>query len=59
MSDSVRANAAQTKASARGSPLGAGLADHPLIQLTLVRFREFVREPDAIFWVLIFPILLD
>lgn len=58
MSDSVRANAAQTKASARGSPLGAGLADHPLIQLTLVRFREFVREPDAIFWVLIFPILL-
>jgi ABC-2 type transport system permease protein len=33
-------------------------ADHPLAQLTLVRFREFWREPEAIFWVFIFPILL-
>jgi ABC-type multidrug transport system permease subunit len=32
--------------------------DHPLTQLTLVRFREFVREPEALFWALIFPILL-
>src|ERR1035437_5845810 len=32
--------------------------DHPLAQLTLVRFREFWREPEAIFWVFIFPILL-
>ena len=29
-----------------------------LIQLTLVRFREFSREPEALFWVFIFPILL-
>jgi ABC-2 type transport system permease protein len=43
---------------ARNSPRGASLADHPLVQLTLVRFREFVREPEAIFWVFIFPILL-
>lgn len=34
------------------------LARHPLVQLTLVRFREFVREPEAVFWVLVFPILL-
>src|SRR5579863_2688601 len=34
------------------------MSEHPLIQLTLVRFREFVREPEAIFWVFIFPILL-
>ena len=34
------------------------LADHPLMQLTLVRFREFVREPEALFWVFVFPILL-
>lgn len=27
-------------------------------QLTLVRFREFVREPEAVFWTFIFPILL-
>jgi ABC-2 type transport system permease protein len=32
--------------------------DHPLAQLTLVRFREFIREPEALFWVFIFPILL-
>jgi ABC-2 type transport system permease protein len=34
------------------------LRDHPLAQLTLVRYREFYREPEAIFWVFIFPILL-
>lgn len=34
------------------------LADHPLAQLTLVRFREFLREPEALFWVFVFPILL-
>jgi ABC-2 type transport system permease protein len=27
-------------------------------QLTMVRFRLFVREPEAIFWIFIFPILL-
>jgi ABC-2 type transport system permease protein len=27
-------------------------------QLTLARFREFYREPEAVFWVFIFPILL-
>jgi ABC-type multidrug transport system permease subunit len=30
----------------------------PLVELTLARIREFVREPEAIFWVFIFPILL-
>lgn len=28
-------------------------------QLTLTRFREFVREPEALFWSLAFPILLS
>src|SRR5919202_1720198 len=37
---------------------GRGLADRPLVQLTLVRFREFVREPEAVFWTFVFPILL-
>lgn len=32
--------------------------DHPLAQLTLVRFKEFIREPDAVFWTFGFPILL-
>jgi ABC-type multidrug transport system permease subunit len=34
------------------------MADHPLTQLTLVRIREFLREPEALFWSLAFPILL-
>ena len=31
---------------------------HPLIELTLARFREFLREPEAVFWVFAFPVLL-
>jgi ABC-2 type transport system permease protein len=31
---------------------------HPLVQLTLVRIREFIREPEAVFWAVFFPILL-
>jgi ABC-2 type transport system permease protein len=40
------------------SPRGTSIADHPLVQLTLVRFLEFLREPEALFWVFVFPILL-
>src|SRR5258707_11642092 len=40
------------------APRADSLADHPLVQLTLMRFREFVREPEALFWVFVFPILL-
>jgi len=29
-----------------------------IAQLTLSRFREFYREPEAVFWVFVFPILL-
>jgi ABC-type multidrug transport system permease subunit len=28
------------------------------VQLTLVRIREFIREPEALFWTLLFPVLL-
>jgi ABC-2 type transport system permease protein len=34
------------------------LALSSLFQLTMVRFRLFWREPEAIFWIFIFPILL-
>ena len=34
------------------------MRDHPLTQLTLARMREFYREPEAIFWVFGFPIVL-
>jgi hypothetical protein len=32
--------------------------DYPLAQLSLMRLREFVREPEAVFWTLLFPVLL-
>ena len=35
----------------------AGVAPQ-LVELTLVRIREFTREPEAVFWALFFPILL-
>ena len=35
-----------------------GWLDGPLAQLTLVRVREFIREPEAVFWAVFFPILL-
>ena len=30
----------------------------PLVQLFLMRFREFAREPEAVFWNFAFPVLL-
>ena len=35
-----------------------GGAHAPVIELTLARIREFLREPEAVFWVFIFPILM-
>lgn len=32
---------------------------HPVVHLSRVKFLEFVREPEAIFWVLVFPVLLS
>lgn len=32
--------------------------DSQLAQLTLARFREFLREPEAVFWTFVFPLLL-
>ena len=34
------------------------MRDRPLVQLTLARMREFSREPEALFWVFGFPIVL-
>ncbi len=39
-------------------PKTRAVVDHALVQLTLVRFLEFMREPEALFWVFIFPIIL-
>ena len=34
------------------------LERNPLVQLTLARFREFARQPETVFWVFAFPIIL-
>jgi hypothetical protein len=39
-------------------PPRRGFTDHALVQLTLMRMREFIREPEALFWSMIFPIAL-
>ena len=31
---------------------------HPLVELTFMRVREFMREKEAVFWVFIFPVLM-
>jgi ABC-2 type transport system permease protein len=36
----------------------SSLQESSLFQLTMTRFRFFLREPEAIFWIFIFPILL-
>src|SRR5687768_373306 len=36
-----------------------GGAHHPLLELTLARMREFIREPEAIFWTFGFPIVVS
>src|SRR5262249_1940 len=34
------------------------ISRHPLLQLVLARHREFYREPEAVFWVFVFPIIM-
>jgi ABC-2 type transport system permease protein len=48
MSDGVAVAAAPRKS----------FAERSIVQLTLARFRGFVREPEAVFWTFVFPILL-
>jgi ABC-2 type transport system permease protein len=38
--------------------MSSRLERHSLAQLTKVRFLEFFREPEAVFWTFIFPVLL-
>ena len=58
MSDTTAVPEIRAREAADKMPRERGLADHALVQLTLTRFREFLREPEALFWVFIFPVLL-
>ena len=33
-------------------------SSHPLLELTTIRVREFLREREAVFWVFVFPVLM-
>ncbi len=35
-----------------------GITEHPLYQMTLCRFKGFIREPEAVFWTFVFPVLM-
>jgi ABC-type multidrug transport system permease subunit len=39
-------------------PTGPRRRPHPLVELTRARLLEFLREPEAVFWVFVFPVLL-
>ena len=41
-----------------GNSRAASGVRHPLVELTLARLREFKREPEVVFWVFVFPVLL-
>jgi ABC-2 type transport system permease protein len=36
----------------------SGQVRHQIVYLTLSRIREFIREPEAVFWSVFFPVLL-
>ncbi len=36
-----------------------GGAHHPLVELTLARLREFMREPEAVFWTFGYPVIMS
>ena len=38
--------------------IGSTKTLHPLVELTAMRIREFLREKEAVFWVFIFPVLM-
>jgi ABC-2 type transport system permease protein len=47
-----------TQLPAFGAVKAPNVSSHPLVELTVTRFREFFREPEAVFWVFAFPILM-
>jgi ABC-2 type transport system permease protein len=51
-SENTDARGARRRKQARTEPF------HPLVELTLTRLREFIREPEVVFWVFVFPVLL-
>ncbi len=64
LSHCSRRTARRSRTCSSRSPAGTcamrdrGGADPPLLELTLARLREFLREPEALFWVFVFPVIM-
>lgn len=58
MSETTAISGIRAREAERKAPSPKSFGDHALVQLTLVRFRETLREPEALFWIFVFPILL-
>ncbi|HXG95341.1 MAG TPA: ABC transporter permease [Blastocatellia bacterium] len=58
----INESTSNVKQSARGASQSIAQRSserfHPLVELTLARVRDFLREPEAVFWVFIFPVIL-
>jgi ABC-type multidrug transport system permease subunit len=58
MSDVVRDAVRREPMMHDATAMRAPWTQRSLAQLTLVRFKEFVREPEAVFWTFAFPVIL-
>ena len=58
MSETTTISDVRERVAERKARRGKSFADHALVQLTIVRFLETMREPEALFWIFAFPILL-
>ena len=58
MSDVVRNGVRREPMMHDASIASRGWRNSSLAQLTLVRFKEFLREPEAVFWTFAFPLIL-
>ena len=38
--------------------MSSRFTNHPLLQLFIARFREFIRTPEAVFWSYVFPLVM-
>lgn len=52
------AEAKETLVAGPGGEVKSSQKLHPLVELTLTRVREFLREKEAVFWVFVFPVLM-
>ena len=58
MSDVVRDAVGREPMLREATALRPSWTQRSLVQLTLVRFKEFLREPEAVFWTFAFPVIL-